>query len=166
MIPGKTVEKRKTKSYPCTSGDDPIPFMLVTIPTELSLHKRGWSYGHEKRHCYRRVIPAQAGMILCTWFYKNLWSRYPCTSGDDPMGGRYKLVVVWLSLHKRGWSYYACRQMYYGFVIPAQAGMIPTHGAHNHPDGCYPCTSGDDPNTNKWDAQELQLSLHRQGLLI
>ena len=51
-------------------------------------------------------------------------------------------------------------------VIPAQAGMILIILMHGPTVDRYPCTSGDDPNTNKWDAQELQLSLHRQGLLI
>ena len=51
-------------------------------------------------------------------------------------------------------------------VIPAQAGMILHTMQLPSVHRSYPCTSGDDPNTNKWDAQELQLSLHRQGLLI
>ena len=70
--------------YPCTSGDDPGWLDGIVGIDELSLHKRGWSCFNSKFVQNKKVIPAQAGMILAHYIKLLIRLGYPCTSGDDP----------------------------------------------------------------------------------
>ena len=112
------------RGYPCTSGDDPETLGTINDLLKLSLHKRGWSWNPACEWYRRKVIPAQAGMILTSAMPWNASLSYPCTSGDDPAFRWNEKVLGWLSLHKRGWSRYMGNTDYKGKVIPAQAGMI------------------------------------------
>ena len=94
----------KKGSYPCTSGDDPAWAKHEIQSSKLSLHKRGWSWLSVLLEKQRRVIPAQAGMILPLSDPFIIVICYPCTSGDDPTYWTYSMYDLSLSLHKRGWS--------------------------------------------------------------
>ena len=150
-------------SYPCTSGDDPRCASISSCLKALSLHKRGWSWWISWTPFSRKVIPAQAGMILNEQAKQTSSGGYPCTSGDDPWVG-YCIPRTWrLSLHKRGWSSIDSRCCSMRSVIPAQAGMILLHWSIWHINASYPCTSGDDPNMNSFGYLINRLSLHKRG---
>ena len=151
------------RCYPCTSGDDPATHIFFFPITQLSLHKRGWSWNERSKSIKVGVIPAQAGMILVYWFNYVQTCSYPCTSGDDPEMKGVKVSKWGLSLHKRGWSSTKTVSLLLHRVIPAQAGMIPAHIRCLQVLSSYPCTSGDDPTLSSRVKLILRLSLHKRG---
>ena len=105
MIPQRRLKMKKTLSITRTGGDDPSP-RPSWIKTSLYYpHRRGWSWLQTRYPFLRRVLPAQAGMILLLCSLVFLLECITRTGGDDPSITFY--------------PYDICE------VLPAQAGMIP-----------------------------------------
>ena len=85
---------------------------------------RGWSYGKWCSVFDRKVIPANAGVIL-SGIYEDLHKKsYPRECGGDPECERINWDIERLSPRMRGWSWANRYKEMANDVIPANAGVI------------------------------------------
>ena len=124
---------------------------------------RGWSYSASREYWPVSVIPANAGVILLSsWFRANRLS-YPRECGGDPINYCIGVILLPLSPRMRGWSWQkACTEMHIS-VIPANAGVILKVWQVMLRIFCYPRECGGDPIKRCQGAMCFLLSPRMRG---
>ena len=131
--------------YPRECGGDPTINTLETELATLSPRMRGWSETTSSITSKTSVIPANAGVILNKRIAEMELSSYPRECGGDPAKDNSWVYSGELSPRMRGWSLYGVKSYNNITVIPANAGVIPTHDTQGKLTNGYPRECGGDP---------------------
>ena len=124
---------------------------------------RGWSWTSRTEILSRRVIPANAGVILTHTSKPSYSQSYPRECGGDPMGKARNCKMEKLSPRMRGWSWNPVCIRQIAMVIPANAGVILSRWLVSFLLPCYPRECGGDPMTDEELAEFLKLSPRMRG---
>ena len=134
--------------YPRECGGDPQSVIVLFPKCKLSPRMRGWSWDSSAKQVIYIVIPANAGVILCSGASEHSRLGYPRECGGDPIFDVLEKAVRELSPRMRGWSWSGLAICLPFAVIPANAGVILSRFWHRRLICRYPRECGGDPIYN------------------
>ena len=163
MVPWRCGGKSSGACAPRASGDGPCLPTCPSMGTTCSPRERGWSQPARNGWKNVGVLPARAGMVPTRLRAPPHRRRAPRASGDGPSPTNSSRGWTRCSPRERGWSLQRASAAVSRHVLPARAGMVPSHDLRPHVIPRAPRASGDGPSRKATEMMPVTCSPRERG---